>query len=349
MAAAPKPRFVTEPAPHSVGSKRVPGVMLTVAIALLPVIAVQIVNFGWGTLIQIIVAVEFAYASEAIALRLRRLPPRAYLRDGSTLTTALLLALAVPPLAPWWLAATGAAFAILLAKHAYGGLGYNVFNPAMVGYVVLLVSFPVQMSLWPLPAGVEGTHMSFWQTLQTIAIGDPPDSLAWDAITGATPLSALQSGFQLGQTIEETRASPIFGTFGGRGWEWMAVAAAAGGVYLLITNTIRWHIPVSMLGTITILAILMHGHDPGQYPSAAFHLGTGAVVLGAFFIATDPVSAPTSSRGRIFYGIGIGTLTFCIRTWGGYPDAVAFAVLLMNVVAPVIDKHTVPRIYGHER
>ncbi|HKQ83806.1 MAG TPA: RnfABCDGE type electron transport complex subunit D [Steroidobacteraceae bacterium] len=341
--------FPTEPAPHSVTSRRVSGVMLSVVLSLLPLIVVQTVNFGWGLLIQIVVAVEFAYVSEIVALRLRRLPPLAYLRDGSTLTTAILLALAIPPLAPWWLAATGATFAVLLAKHAYGGLGYNSFNPAMVGYAVLLVSFPVQMSLWPLPIGIDGTHLTFWQTLQTIGLGHPPQPLGWDAITGATPLAALRSGFQLGQTIEETRASPIFGTFGGRGWEWMAMAAAAGGVFLLITNTIRWHIPGAMLGTIAVLALLMHGVDPGQYPSPTFHLTTGAVMLGAFFIATDPISAPSSPRGRLAYGAGIGLLTFWIRTWGGYPDAIAFAVLLMNLLVPVIDKHTVPRIYGHER
>lgn len=341
--------FPTDPAPHSVSSKRVSGVMLSVVLALLPLIVVQTANFGWGLLIQIVLAVEFAYASEVIALRLRRLPPRAYLRDGSTLATAVLLALAVPPLAPWWLAATGAAFAVLLAKHAYGGLGYNSFNPAMVGYAVLLVSFPAQMSLWPLPSGMDATHLSFWQTLQTIATGQPPSQFALDAITGATPLSELRSGFQLGQTIEETRANPIFGNFGGRGWEWMALACAAGGVFLLVTQTVRWHIPITVLATIAVIATLMNGVDPGRYPPMTFHLTTGAVMLGAFFIATDPVSAPSSPRGRIVYAAGIGVLTYTIRTWGGYPDGVAFAVLIMNWLAPTIDKHTVPRIYGHER
>lgn len=341
--------FPTEPAPHSVSNRRVSGVMFSVVFALVPLMLVQIANFGWGLLVQIIVAVEFAYASEAIALRLRRLPPRVYLLDGSTLATALLLALAVPPLAPWWLAATGAAFAVLLAKHAYGGIGYNSFNPAMVGYAVLLVSFPAQMSLWPLPSAIEPSHLNLWQTLQTIATGHPPKELAWDAITGATPLSELRSGFQLGRTIEETRANPIFGNFGGRGWEWMALACAAGGVFLLLTQVIRWHIPITMLATIAVLATLMNGVDPGRYPPMTFHLTTGAVMLGAFFIATDPVSAPSSPRGRIVYGAGIGLLTYTIRTWGGYPDGVAFAVLIMNWLAPTIDKHTVPRIYGHER
>lgn len=341
--------FTTAPAPHTVSSTRVSGVMMSVVLALVPVILVYTLNFGWGLLIQIVVAVEFAFASEALALRVRRLPAQTYLRDGTVLTTAILLALALPPLAPWWLAATGASFAILLAKHAHGGLGYNSFNPAMVGYAVLLVSFPVQMGLWPAPAGINvGTQtLTFWQTLQTIALGHPPQAIAWDAITGATPLNALRTGFQLGQTIEETRASPIFGSFGGRGWEWMALAATAGGVFLLLTNKIRWHIPVAMLGTIAILAAILNGVDPGRYPPVSFHLGTGAVMLGAFFIATDPVTAPSSPRGRLVFGAGIGLLTYGIRTWGGYPDGVAFAVLLMNLLVPVIDRHTVPRIYGH--
>lgn len=339
----------TEPAPHSVGNQRVPRVMLSVVLALIPVIVAQVVSFGWGVLVQIIVAVEFAYVAEAVALRVRNIPPRAFLRDGSTLTTALLLALALPPLAPWWLAATGAAFAVLLAKHAYGGLGYNVFNPAMVGYAVLLVSFPVQMTVWPFPPGVEGTRLGLWQTFQTVALGHPPDAIAWDAITGATPLSALRAGFQLGMTIEETRASALFGSLGGRGWELTAAAAAIGGIFLLVTNIVRWHIPIAMLGTIAVLALLMHGVDAGRYPPMTFHLTTGSIVLGAFFIATDPVSAPSSPRGRLFYGAAIGVLTYTIRTWGGYPDAIAFAVLLMNLVAPALDRHTVPRIYGHER
>lgn len=342
-------KFDTQPAPHTVSDNRVASVMFRVVIALIPVIAVHLYYFGWGLLIQIIVATAASLAAEALALKLRQLPIRTYLLDGSATVTALLIAISLPPLAPWWLAATGGAFAILLAKHAYGGLGYNTFNPAMIGYVVLLVSFPIQMTYWPHASGMEGATMTLWQTVQTIATGSPPAELTWDAITGPTPLMALRTGLEVGETIQETRAAPIFSALGGRGWDWWALASIAGGIFMLATRTTRWQIPVSMLASFTVLAVLMHGMDAGRYPSLTVQLTTGAVVFGAFFIATDPVSAPSSNRGRLIYGTGIGVLTYAIRTWGAYPDGVAFAVLLMNLLTPTIDRYTVPRIYGHER
>jgi len=308
--------------PHVVAGFTVPRVMLQVLLALVPVLAVQVHLQGPRVLWLLGTAAVTALACEALALRLRRKPVAPFLRDGSVLVTAALLALAVPPTLPWWLMVFGAAVAVLLAKHAYGGLGQNPFNPAMVGYAVLLVSFPVEMTRWPSP----GT--------------------GWDAMTGATALDALRTGLRESYTMREILTGPAFGTVGATDGEWLNLAALAGGVYLLIRGIIRWQIPVAVLAGIAVPALLAHGLDPGAHASAGFHLASGATMLGAFFIATDPVSAAATERGRLIYGAGIGLLTWIIRSWGGFPDGVAFAVLLMNLAAPLIDRYTVPRIYG---
>ena len=322
-----------------------------VLVALVPAVATHVVFFGPGLLVQICIGVITALAAEALALRLRGKSMRPFLTDGSAIITAVLLALCLPPLAPWWLVASGVAFAILLAKHLYGGLGANPFNPAMVGYAVLLVSFPAQLLHWLPPdvAGLDPPALSIGETLSTILTGHLPDRLTWDGITRATPLEALRTGIALGETMEEAHANPIFGAFGGRGWSWINAAILLGGLWLVALRIVRWHIPVAMLGTLAVCAGAMYAVDPGTYAGPFFHLTAGASLLGAFFIATDPVSAATSDRGRLIYGAGIGVITYIIRTWGGYPDGVAFAVLLMNLAVPLIDRYTVPRIYGHER
>jgi Na+-translocating ferredoxin:NAD+ oxidoreductase subunit D len=317
--------FPTAPAPHVVAGYTVPRVMFQVLLALVPVLAVQVYLFGPGPLRLVAVACVTALACEALALALRRRSSQAALRDGSVLVTAALLPLAVPPLLPWWLIAFGTAVAVLIGKHAYGGLGQNPFNPAMVGYAVLLVSFPLEMTRWPVPG---------------------PE---WDALTGATALDALRTGLRQGYTMEEVRAGAGFGRVGAAGAEWVNLAALAGGAWLLARRIIRWHIPVGVLAGLAVPAALAHGLDPGAHAGATFHLASGAAMLGAFFIATDPVSAATSDRGRLIYGAGIGLLTWIIRSWGGYPDGVAFAVLLMNLAVPLLDRGTVPRIHGQSR
>lgn len=309
--------------PHAIAGFTVPRVMYQVLLALVPVAAVQCWLFGWRPLLLVAVAAAVALASEALALRLRRRPARPFLRDGSVLVTAALLALAVPPTLPSWQLALGVACAVLLAKHAYGGLGQNVFNPAMVGYAVLLVSFPLDMTRWPAP-GAE-----------------------WDAMTGATALDALRTGLRQSYTMQELFAGAAFGRVGAAGGEWINLAALAGGLYLLGRRIVRWQIPVAMLAGIAAPAAVCHAFDPGAHASAAFHLAAGATMLGAFFIATDPVSAASSDRGRLIFGAGVGLLTWVIRTWGGFPDGVAFAVLIMNLAVPLIDRYTVPRIHGH--
>jgi electron transport complex protein RnfD len=300
-------------------------------------------------LIQIVLGTATALAAEALALRARGKPVRMFITDYSAVITAVLLALCLPPLAPWWLVVTGCAFAILIAKHLYGGLGANPFNPAMVGYAVLLVSFPATLLQWVAPALGTGTdvHLTFADALITIMTGHLPERYTWDAVTSPTPLDALRTSLALGQTMQEARTSPIFGALGGHGWEWINLATLAGGVWLLALRIIKWHIPVAMLGAIAICASIMYAADPGAHAGPLFHLTSGASMLGAFFIATDPISAATSDRGKLVYAAGIGVLTYLIRTWGGYPDGVAFAVLLMNLSVPLIDRYTIPRVYGH--
>ena len=309
--------------PHVVAGFTVPRVMFQVLAALVPVAAMQVYLHGPGLLWLVATGSVTALACEALALWLRRRPSLDFLRDGSVLVTAALLALAVPPTLPWWLMAFGTAVAVLVAKHAYGGLGQNPINPAMVAYAVLLVSFPLEMTRWP-AAGA-----------------------GWDAVTGATALDALRTGLRQSYTMEEILTGPAFGALGGAGGEWVNIAALAGGLYLLARRIVRWHIPLAMLAGLAIPAAVAHALDPGAHAGATFHLATGATMLGAFFIATDPVSAATSDRGRLVFGAGVGLTTWIIRSWGGFPDGVAFAVLLMNLAVPLIDRYTVPRIYGH--
>jgi electron transport complex protein RnfD len=342
-------KFSTARAPFSVAPSSVQRMMLLVLAALAPAMIAHIVWFGWGLAINMLLGTMSALLAEAIALKLRAKPIGLFITDGSAILTAVLLAFALPPLAPWWITVSGAAFAILVAKHLYGGLGYNVFNPAMVGYAALLVSFPVHMSRWLLPSGLAPSDLTFGQTWAVIITGQLPSDLSWDAISGATPLASVRAGIILRATMDEIHAQPIFSSLSGVGWEWVAIAAVVGGAALLALRVIRWQIPFAMIGSIFVCATLMHALDPGSFDGPLFHLFSGATMLGAFFIATDPVSAATSGRGRLIYGAGIGVLTYLIRAWGGYPDGVAFAVLLMNAAVPLIDRYTVPRIYGHSK
>jgi Na+-translocating ferredoxin:NAD+ oxidoreductase subunit D len=336
------------PPPHTVAPNSVARVMRIVLIALAPAIVIHIAFFGVGLVIQLALGIATALLAEGIALRLRHQPVRPFLTDGSALITAVLLAFCLPPLAPWWLIVSGTAFAILLAKHLYGGLGSNPFNPAMVGYAVLLVSFPQHLTRWLPPdvGGLVSVDMKLTDTLYAIFVGALPAHLTWDAVTSATPLDAIRTGLKMGLTLQETQSVPTFGALGGRGWEWINLAVFGGGVWLLAMKIIRWHIPLAVLAGLAIPAAVMHAVDPGSYAGALFQVTAGASMLGAFFIATDPVSAATSDRGRLIYGVGIGLIAYTIRTWGGYPDGIAFAVLLMNLAVPLIDRYTIPRIYG---
>ncbi len=344
-------KFATAPAPHTVAAVGVRRTMVLVLVALLPAFITHLIWFGPGLAVNVLLAAVSAWFAESIALKLRSKPVLPFVTDGSATLTAVLLAFALPPLVPWWITVSGAVFSILVAKHLYGGLGYNLFNPAMVGYAALLVSFPSHMTHWIAPAGLEleSGDLSFAQTLYTIFHGALPPELSWDAVSHATPLTSLRTGLIFRSTMDEILASSIFGGFAGKGFEWVALATLLGGIGLLMTRTIRWQIPISMLGTLFLCALVMHALDPGASAGPMLHVFGGASILGAFFIATDPVTAATSRQGRLVYGAGIGFLTYLIRSLGGYPDGVAFAVLLMNAAVPLIDRYTVPRIYGHAK
>jgi electron transport complex protein RnfD len=238
-------------------------------------------------------------------------------------------------------------FAIVVAKHLYGGLGSNLFNPAMVGYVAVLISFPQSLTAWLPTTDTAARAFDLVDTLSTILAGQPAGGLEWDAVTGATALDALRTAASAGQPLADVYQSPVFGAFAGRGWEWIAGWYLLGGLWLLWRRIISWHVPVAVLGTAFLLSSALWLAAPGQAPSPAVDLLSGALVIGAFFIATDPVSGCVSNRGRLLFGAGVAVLTLVIRRWGGYPDGVAFAVLLMNMAAPLIDRFSRPRIYGH--
>ena len=340
-------RFDTGGAPHFPPHSTVGGVMRQVLFALAPGVAAHAWFFGPGILVQLAMACGFAVIFEAAMLKIRGRPLRLFLGDYSAIVTAVLFALCIPPLAPWWIALTGMFFAIVIAKHLFGGLGHNPFNPAMVGYVVALISFPQAMTSWLPPVSIASAPPDLAGTLYTILTGLPPAGLDWDTITGATPLDTIRTAVARGQIISEARSAPQFGDFGGLGWEWIANWYAVGGLFLLWRRIITWHGPVAMIGSVVLLGTLAWLTDPGANPAPLQHVFSGALVVGAFFIATDPVSGCTSNRGRIVFGIGVGVLTLVIRRWGSYPDGVAFAVLLMNMAAPLIDRFTRPRIFGH--
>lgn len=239
----------------------------------------------------------------------------------------------------------GAAFAIIIAKHLYGGMGYNPFNPAMVGYAMLLVAFPKEMTAW-IPAETHG--LNFFDTLNFSLFETLPAGISYDALTMATPLDSIKTQLNLGYTLDEihTTNASLFGNIAGYGWEWINMMFLIGGLILIAIKVIRWHIPVAMLGALAFMAMIFNFADAGSYAPISFHLFGGAAMLGAFFIATDPVTAAASNKGRLIYGAGIGILIYIIRTWGGYPDAIAFSVLLMNMAVPMIDYYTKPRVFG---
>lgn len=341
--------FPTAAAPHLSPTRGVQQVMLLVLLALVPGVVAQVWYFGSGVLFQIALASAFALAFEAAMLRLRARPLQPFLADFSAPVTAVLFALCIPPLAPWWIALIAMAAAMVFAKHLYGGLGFNLFNPAMVGYAVVLICFPLELSRWLPPDGLREIPLGFANTLYTIFVGHLPPALQWDTIAQATPLDTVRILASKGMMIDEIRHDPLFGDFGGRGWEWIANWYAIGGLFLLWRRVIHWQVPVATLGTVIALSLPFWLLDADVHPFPLQHVFSGALVLAAFFIATDPVTGCATPRGRLVFGAGVAVLTLVIRRWGAYPDGVAFAVLLMNCAAPWIDLHSRPRIFGQGR
>ena len=335
--------------PYISAAPSVTSIMLKVMLALVPAIAAYVWVYGGGILVTLALASLTAIATEALMLKLRDRPVRLFITDGSALVTAWLLALALPPLAPWWLIVLGTAIAIVVAKQIYGGLGNNPFNPAMVGYAALLISFPALMTTWPAPLALAEFKLGFTDQMLFILSGNLPAGVALDAVTSATPLDYLKTQLTLNHSLQEITQSPIFGTFGASGGELVTAAYLLGGLYLIQQRIITWHLPGAFLAAIAIMAGLFYLADAGRFADPALHLFSGATMLCAFFIITDPVSGPTTPRGKLIFAAGIGIMTYLIRVYGGYPDGVAFAVIFFNICVPLIDAYTQPRVFGHDK
>ncbi|MGB1108810.1 MAG: RnfABCDGE type electron transport complex subunit D [Gammaproteobacteria bacterium] len=344
-------------APHTHGGNSVQRTMLLVMLALLPATLFNLYLFGWPALNMFVLTVGFSLASEWLALWAAGRPARPALLDGSAVLTAWLVAAATPPWAPWWIAVLGAFVSIVVGKQVFGGLGQNVFNPAMVARVALLISFPVQMTAFtrPAPLFAEGSP-GFLDGLAITFLGRYdalPEGI--DAFSAATPLGHLKTAFTQDMTVSQALpghyepVASLLGHMPGSFGETSAVLILAGGLFLIWKRIISWHIPVSMLGSVFLLALISSLLDAEHYPGPIYHLSTGALMLGAFFIATDLVTSPVTKLGQIIFGVGIGVLVFIIRTFTAYPEGVGFAVLLMNAMTPLIDHYIRPRVYGRTR
>lgn len=341
--------------PHHHIQRDTGAVMRLVCYAAIPGILAQLVLFGWGLLVQLVLACITAAVAEALVLKARGKSVSRTLTDYSAVLTAVLLALSIPPLAPWWIIVLGTLFAIVVVKQLYGGLGFNMFNPAMAAYVMLLISFPVQMTTWLAPQYLLENSASLGDAIAMIFSGYTLEgySIAQlqsgiDGVSMATPLDHVKTAIVSGQTYTEAlNVSFMYGSTGA-GWFWVSLGYLVGGLFMLQQRVISWHIPGSMIASVIIVSALFDVIAPDQNPSPYFHLINGSVIVGAFFIATDPVSASTTPRGRIVFGALIGFWIVIIRLFGSYPDAIAFAVIIMNMAVPLIDYYTQPRTYGHK-
>ena len=338
-------------APHTTTALGVPRVMALVMAALVPATAFGFWLYGWPAIWLWLVTVAAASLGEAFCLRLMGRPVLPALHDGSALLTGWLLALSLPPWAPWWIGVFGGLFATVLGKQVFGGLGQNLFNPAMVARVALLISFPVQMTAWvaavPIasaaaPGPLAGLLVTFKGAVPSL------DAVASASLLGFAK-TEMSRGVDLLQSAAHFPAQTWFGSRPGSLGETAAWLIAAGGAMMVFLRIITWHIPVAMLAGIALPAAILHAVDPARYLDAGTHLMSGGAMLGAFFIATDYVTSPNTPRGQLVFGAGCGLLTYVIRTWAGYPEGVAFAVLLMNSLTPVIDSYMKPRVYGRDR
>ena len=337
--------------PHITGAASVQKVMLLVGAALLPGTMFGIWQFGWPALFLFLITTGSAVLFEAIALRMAGKPVRLYCMDFSALLTGWLLAMTLPPWAPWWIGVLGSFFAIVIGKQIFGGIGQNLFNPAMLARTILLISFPLEMTTWIAPKPFGSATAPDAANSWDITANGIPDL---DAVSSASMLGHVRTEIGRGESVPDILLSiydPIVsavGTVSGSLGETSAVLFLLGGLFLIYKKVISWHIPVATLVTVALLASIFMLIDAERYPGPLFHLFSGGLMLGAFFIATDPVTSPVSNLGKIVFGAGIGLLIFIIRSWGGYPEGMAFAVLLMNAATPLIDHYIKPRIYGHE-
>lgn len=303
-------------------------IMRQVIYALALGVSASYIFFGWGIVIQILLGVVSALVIEAAFVAMRGRPVLESISDGSAVLTAVLLAISIPSIAPWWIIVVGVAFAIIFGKQLYGGLGSNPFNPAMLGYAFLLISYPLQMTTWPVD------FSAFSQAINIIF-----NALSFDGLSGATRLDEVKTGLSLGNNLASIQVHSI-------SQAWINAGFLVGGIYLLARKVIFWHIPMAFISGIVVMALLVAIFDSQTHLPVQNHLMLGGTMLGAFFIATDPISASTTPKGRLIYGFLIGVLIVVIRNYGGYPDGIAFAVLLMNMTVPLIDQYTQPKVFG---
>ncbi len=341
--------------PHNHIKSATPSLMRLVILATLPGIFAQWYFFGWGTIIQIGLAVTFCLLAEIVFLAIRDKNIKSQITDCSAILTGVLIGISVPSLAPWWITAIGSIFAIMVVKQLYGGLGFNLFNPAMAAYVLLLVSFPLQMTSWQPVSSLLVEQVSAFNNFWLILTGFTWEGfsveqirMSIDGITMATPLDTLKTDLTLGLTVSESFNNPVFGEYAGIGWQWINLGFLLGGFILIYKQAIDWLIPVSFLGFLFLFSLIAYSISPDSSASTLFHWLSGGTMLGAFFILTDPVSAATTKKGRVVYAALAALLVYLIRKFGGYPDAIAFAVLLCNMAVPLIDEYCRPRTYGHK-
>ena len=316
--------------PHIHSGASTERIMLDVLIALAPATLLAVVLFGWPALLLLSLSVAGCCVTEVVCQR--AMGQTITIRDNSAVITGVLLALNLPPSLPWWMVLLGAVIAILIGKQVYGGLGHNPFNPALVARVVLLISFPVQMTRWSAPS---------------------PLLFDLDGVSSATPLGEMKTAVmltgKLPEALQAGYADYFMGSMSGCIGEVSALALLVGAAYLMVRRVITWHIPISFMASAVLFSGLFWLIDSSRYPTPVFHLLTGGMVLGAFFMATDMVTSPVTPRGMVLFGVGCGVLTILIRLFGGYPEGVSFAILLMNAATPLIDRFTRPRVFGVKR
>jgi len=338
--------FLISPAPHLSDMRTTRRIMGEVILAMVPMFAVAIWMFGAKAIIVTAATTAGCLFAEAVGNWMRGRSQES-LGDLSAIVTGVILGFSLPPGLRPYQAFIGGAVAIGLAKMVFGGLGQNLFNPAMVGYAALIVSFPVYMTQWPGPVGLVDHAITLGEALDRVFAGQGAVSV--DAYTAATALDTLKTQARLGKPLEDILSQPIFGWAGGQGQEIVAAMYLLGGLALLASRVITWHTPVAFLAGVAATAGILSLIDPTHQAGPLFHLLSGGVMLGAFFIATDPVSSATTPLGKLIFAGLAGMLIVLIRAFGGYPDGVAFAILLMNVAAPLIDDYTQPRVFGHAR
>jgi len=316
------------PSPHIHSGDSTQKIMYRVVFAMIPALLWSVFVFGIDalrvTLIAVVACLAFEYVIQKYLMKIKPV-----ITDGSALVTGILLAFNVPSNLPWWIIVIGALAAIGIGKLSFGGLGSNIFNPALVGRVFLLISFPVQMTSWPVNnrSGI-------------------------DAVTSATPLNIIKEGITNGTPISEISKSlpstveMLFGEIGGSLGEISALLLILGGLYMLFTKVITWHIPVSIIATVAIVAGIFWAVNPEIYINPTYHILTGGLMLGAIFMATDMVSSPMNPKGQLIYGVGIGLITISIRLFGAYPEGISFAILIMNAFTPLINTYVKPKRFG---